>query len=134
MHDRSRNAEFAPVERAGMRHAVERELGRSVTDRLRRGTIADTLPMLMMRPRFCCFMIFIASRLHRNAEVRLVSMICCQSESVQVRGRNGLRDAGIVDQDVEAAERVHRRLEQVEDVGFLAHVGRAHQRGAVCLA
>src|SRR5262245_58226722 len=49
-----------------------------------RGVLAETLPILMMRPPcgVWLFMILTASRLHRNAAVRFTSRTSCQYVSV----------------------------------------------------
>ena len=43
------------------------------------------------------------------------------------------RDAGVIHENVETAKLVHGRLDHVQDVGFLGHVGWADEGGAALL-
>ncbi len=64
-----------------------------------------------------------ASRAHRNWPVRLTSMTNCQSLQTHLVQRRVALQAGVVDEDVDAAPLGDDLLEHRLDLVLLAHVG-----------
>ena len=84
------------------------------------------LPMLMIPPPPCSFMIFIASRIPRKTPVRFTAITRSQPLEGHLRQRDVVSRARVVDRDVDAAELADRALEQRLDLPFDSDVGLYH--------
>jgi hypothetical protein len=81
-----------------------------------------TEAMLTMRPQLRAFIAGSAACVARNTADRLIAMMASQRSAGKL-DRRGVLDAGVVDQDVDAAQAVHRGLHHGVDLLGLGHVG-----------
>ena len=87
-----------------------------------RGALAPRFSTLMMRPHLRSFMPGHTRRHRRIAPNSFSSRSSCQISSVILLGRHGARGAGVVDQDIDLAERLDHVGECLLDVIGLRHV------------
>ena len=88
-----------------------------------RGALAPMLSTLMMRPQRRSFICGATRRIRRTAANSFCSMSPMQDFVGHLLERHGARGAGVVDDDVDLAERLHHLVVGALDVGGDADVG-----------
>ena len=87
------------------------------------GCLTDDEVLVMTRPQCLARMDGRHRRVSRMADIRLSSKAPCQSSSVRVSNMPGLWAAGVVEEDVDAAEGVDGGFDDPLQVSRACHVG-----------